>query len=308
MPRYNPWAVPNRLVSREVIETWSISKSDRAKPNKTYTSARDNETIKDFLQILATVDDQLRWLFLEGIIGEAVHVIHHSLWYHNHMIFHLLCRRLVIVSNLLTGNGIKRARSESDAKTPTKWKAVYWSWLTNSQQALRNCLWHGTIESCIATRISKSPFKWFFHIPIPFVVSFLSIENKSSRTGCKEHLPLRFCWILMSFAMITVVNYKLTSTQLLHSCCQIVKGCLLYTRIPITWCMYPSTKRRASSDNLVPETDSMHPMIQLHFSIQLRIEPENDRRVSIIVIQLWNFLVRNCSSEIKDIWSGIPGT
>ena len=86
----------------------------------------------------------------------------------------------------------------------------------------------------------------------------------------------------MSFAMITVVNYKLTSTQLLHSCCQIVKGCLLDTRIPITWCMYPSTKRRASSDTLVPETDSMHPVIQLHFSIQLRIEPENDRRVSII--------------------------
>ena len=90
-------------------------------------TTRDNETIKDFLQILATVDDQLRWLFLEGFIGEAVHVIHHSLWYHDRMIFHLLCRRLVIVSNLLTGNGIKRARSESDATTPTKGKAVYWS-------------------------------------------------------------------------------------------------------------------------------------------------------------------------------------
>ena len=122
-----------------------------------------------------------------------------------------------------------------------------------------------------------------------------------ARTGSKEHSSLRFCWILMSFAMITVANSKLTSTQLLRSCCQIVKGCLLDTRIPITWCMYPSTKRRASSDNLVPETDSMHPVIQLHFSIQLRIEPENERRVSIIVIQLWNFLVQNCSSEIKDI-------
>jgi len=77
-----------------------------------------------------------------------------------------------------------------------------------------------------------------------------------------------FCWILMSFAMITVANSKLTSTQLLRSCCQIVKGCLLYTRIPITWSMYPSTKRRASSDTLVPETDSMHPVIQLHFSTQ----------------------------------------
>jgi hypothetical protein len=65
--------------------------------------------------------------------------------------------------------------------------------------------------------------------------------------------------------------------------------------------MYPSTKRRASSDTLVPETDSMHPMIQLHFSIQLRDKPENERRVSIIVIQLWNFLVQNCLSEIKDI-------
>ena len=56
--------------------------------------------------------------------------------------------------------------------------------------------------------------------------------------------------------------------------------------------MYPSTKRRVSSDTLVPETDSMHPMIQLYFSIQLRIKPENERRVSIIVIQLWNFLVQ----------------
>ena len=108
-------------------------------------------------------------------------------------------------------------------------------------------------------------------------IRVLELEARNTRS------PLRFfCWILMSFAMITVANYKLTSTQLLHSCCQIVKGCLLYTRIPITWCMYPSTKRRASSDNLVPETDSMHPVIQLHFSIQLRIEPENDRRVSII--------------------------
>jgi len=56
-----------------------------------------------------------------------------------------------------------------------------------------------------------------------------------------------------------------------HNCgrlIQIVKGCLLYTRIPKTWCMYPSTKRRASSDTLVPETDSMHPVIQLHFSTQ----------------------------------------
>ena len=143
MPRYNPWAVPNQLVSREVIETWSISKSDRAKTNKTYTSL----STRDDQRFSANTRDD-RWWSAPVVVSWWIHWWSCSCnpsqlvipWSHDCMIFHLLCRRLVIVYNLSTGNGIKRVRLESDAKTPTKGKAVYWSWLTNSQQALRNRL------------------------------------------------------------------------------------------------------------------------------------------------------------------------